>query len=204
MTRNCIREYAAALRGRYFEAGKREKSALVSEFCRTTGYDRKSAIRLLGHTPEAPKKRRGWGKAYGSEVTRALRVAWEATGHIGSKRLAPFLAELIPSLERQHELVVSTEVRAQVVRISAATIDRLLKPFRRKGLRRPYNSARSHSMLKGKIPICTFADSNDAGVGYEVALPGGAGSNQRRSRSSRARARSARSSRLPGGPRRPS
>ncbi len=55
MTRNSIREYAAALRGRYLKAGKRGKSALVSEFCRTTGYHRKSAIRLLGHTPETPK-----------------------------------------------------------------------------------------------------------------------------------------------------
>lgn len=172
MTRTSIHEYAAALRGRYSQAGKRERGAILSEFCRTTGYHRKAAIRLLAHAPKQPsKERRGRRREYDSEVTRALRVAWEATGHVGSKRLAPFLAELVPLLERQRELVITSATRERLLRISPATVDRLLKPFRIRGLRRPYTSARSHSMLKAKIPVRTFTDWDDAGVGYmEVDL----------------------------------
>jgi hypothetical protein len=36
----------------------------------------------------------------GYEVTRVLKIAWEATGRVCSKLLAPFLPELIDSLER--------------------------------------------------------------------------------------------------------
>ena len=56
MTRKSILEYAAAVRRRYGEASKSLKSIILTEFCLTTGYHRKSAIRLLsGNPPPAGK-----------------------------------------------------------------------------------------------------------------------------------------------------
>ena len=128
-------QYATALRKRYRESSKSEKGVILSEFCLTTGYHRKSAIRLLNPKPRRSKGApRGRPRECGQEVTRVLKVAWEATGAVCSKLLASFLPELIESLERHGEIPPSPEVREELLHISPATIDRLLKPF---GLRPP-------------------------------------------------------------------
>ncbi len=170
MTRQSIKEYAAAVRRRYLKASKAQKRVILTEFCEIAGYHRKPAIRLLRpaprrHPPKRSGKRRGRRREYGSEVTRALRVAWEATDRVCSKRLAPFLPELIPALERQGELKLSAEVRSQLLRISPATIDRLLSRARREDVRRPRTSLRSSSALKAMIPIRTFGDWEGVTVG---------------------------------------
>lgn len=41
------REYAQAVRQRYSQATRSTKSQILTEFCATTGYHRKAAIRLL-------------------------------------------------------------------------------------------------------------------------------------------------------------
>ncbi len=55
--------------------------------------------------------------------------------------------------------------------MSASTVERLLKPFHVRGLRQPYNSTPPPPGLKARIPMRTFADWSDCGVGYlEVDL----------------------------------
>ena len=117
MTRASIREYAAAIRDRYLKASSSQKDAILSEFCQATGYHRKSAIRLLRHLAQQSGKRLGRPREYGSEVASALRVAWEATDRICGKRLGPFLAKLVPALERQGELNVSPHIRSQLLQV---------------------------------------------------------------------------------------
>ena len=46
------------------------------------------------------------------------------------KRLQPFLVELTEALERHGEMTLAEGVRERLQRMSAATIDRLLKPHR--------------------------------------------------------------------------
>lgn len=125
MTRASILEYVAALRNRYRSGRRSEKSAILTEFCLVTGYHRKSAIRLLNRKPQPHKKgRRGCPRQYGHEVTPVLKIAWEATGRICSKRLAPFMPQLIESLEHHGEIAPHAKLRDQLVHISPATIDR--------------------------------------------------------------------------------
>lgn len=101
----------------------------------------------------------------------ALRIAWEATDRICSKRLAPFLPELIPILEPDKELEVSEAIRAELLTVSASTIDRLLAPFRRRTGRRSPSTTRSVSALKALIPIRTYAERKPTEVGcVEVGL----------------------------------
>lgn len=177
MTRNSIREYAAALRGRYLRASKKEKKHILDDFCALTGYHRKSAIRLLCHSPQATAKRRGRPKKYGPDLVPALKVAWEATDRICSKRLAPFLPELIPILERHKELELSEALRALLLTVSASTIDRLLAPWRRHAVRHSRGTTRSVSALKALIPIRTYAERKPSQVGYvEVDLAAHCGS----------------------------
>lgn len=156
MSPRSIAEYASALRTRYFQASRPEKARLLNEFCRVTGYHRKSAIRLLHRQPSPKPTRRGRPRQYTGPVARALLQVWEAAGQVCSKRLAPFLPELLPVLERHGEIRLPAPVRQPLLRISAPTIDRLLRPLRPKRLRQPHGATRAAPTLLQHIPIRTF------------------------------------------------
>ena len=176
MTRRGIMEYAAAVRGRYLRGSRVEKGAILCEFCKVTGYHRKSAIRLLHRVPSPTAKRPGRHREYGSDFVLAIKVAWEATDCVCSKRLAPFLGALVPKLEHHGELQVSEAVRSQLVQVSASTIDRVLKPYR---MKRRHGQSTTHSVpvLKRLIQVCTFADKKGLKVGnIEVDLAAHCGS----------------------------
>ncbi|MFC1970416.1 hypothetical protein ACFLV0_00520 [Chloroflexota bacterium] len=102
MTRRSILEYAQALRSRYLGASKEEKGKMLDEFTQVTGLHRKAAIRLL-HRLRQPGvgKRHGRPRRYGTGVAEALRAVWEASDRLCSKRLQPFLPEMVKVL-RQH------------------------------------------------------------------------------------------------------
>jgi hypothetical protein len=87
------------------------------------------------------------------------------------KRLAPFLPELLAVLERHGELRVDAPTRNLLLQISAATVDRLLRAERQGQQRRGLGTTKPGSLLKKHIPVRTFADWNDAQVGFlEVDL----------------------------------
>jgi hypothetical protein len=58
------------------------------------------------------------------------------------------------------------EVTAQLCRMSPATIDRMLKPWRRLGGRRPISTTKPASLLKSSIPIRTFAEWQEDRPGF--------------------------------------
>lgn len=165
MTRGSIREYAGAIRVRYVRADRKEKRVILDEFCRNTGYNRKSAIRLLRHPPKDSGVGRGRPKGYGVEVAEPVVRMWEIAGCICSKRLGSLIPKLVPVLERHGEMELSPEVREKVMGLSAASIDRLLKPVRSRRPRRPYSQSPSPSSLRARIPVRTFSE-------WEGVLPG--------------------------------
>lgn len=165
MSPRSIEEYAAALRPRYLAARKREQASILTEFCRTTGYHRKSAIRLLHRSPRRGPERRGRPRRYGPAVAHALYQLWEASGYLCAKRLVPFLSELIAALERHRAVTLPPPVRRALLRVSAPTVDRLLQPLRPKGLRRPYLPSPATAALQAQIPIRTFGEWTDVRPG---------------------------------------
>ena len=104
-------------------------------------------------------------------MAEALRVAWEATDRLCSKRLHPFLPELVTVLRRHGDSTMTAEIEAQLRQISPSTIDRLLCPWRQLGGRRPSTTTKPGSLLKSSIPIRTFADWQENRSGFlEVDL----------------------------------
>ena len=172
MTRGSILEYTEAVRGRYLMADRKGKSRILDEFLQVTGYHRKAALRLLRRDGSPrPEKRRGRPPCYGPEVVQSLRTAWEATDRLCSKRLQPFLPELVRVMRRHGQLALSAKTEAQLCRMSPSTMDRLLRPWRRLGGRRPLSTTRPGSLLKSSIPIRTFADWEENRPGFlEVDL----------------------------------
>ena len=172
MTRGSVREYTEAVRERYLRAKKKEKGKILDEFTQVVGCHRKAAIRLLRRNSSLRQgKRRGHQRRYGSEVVEALRQVWEASDRLCSKRLKPFLGELVRVMRQHGELAVNARVEAELCRMSPSTIDRLLRPWRRLGGRRPFTTTKPGSLLKNSIPIRTFADWEEDRPGFlEVDL----------------------------------
>jgi len=166
MSQRSKRELLETIRGRYLKGRKKDKTRILDEFVAVTGYHRKYANRLLkqGVKPKGGKKK-GRRKIYQGEVVGALVNIWEVCGRICSKRLKPFLPEIIKVLERQHELSLSSEIKTMLCRMSRATIDRVLRSERypdHHGL----STTKPGALLKKAIPVRTWADWDDARPGF--------------------------------------
>jgi hypothetical protein len=151
----------------YREASSvKRKSKLLDDFTAATGYNRKYAMWLLNHAqerqpiPEHPRPRQ-----YGSDVQHALFLVWNAANRICTKRLIPFLPILIESLERHEHLHLTEKCRSQLLSMSAATADRLLRSQRTLGLR-GLSTTRARTLLKQQIPIRTFEEWKETRPGF--------------------------------------
>ena len=73
MTRASIREDSEAVRWRYLQTSKKEKTKVLDEFTKVTGYHHKAIIRLL-HRVNQPNdnRKRGRLRQYSATVVGAL------------------------------------------------------------------------------------------------------------------------------------
>jgi hypothetical protein len=171
VTRRSIVEYANAVRGRYQRATKKQKTLILNEFVANTGMHRKAAIRLLNYRDRKHKKRRGRPRLYGLDVMAALKTVWEVSDRLCSRRLQPFLPELLRILQVKGEIRLSTETYQQLCRMSPSTIDRITKTWGRRRKRGGFSTTKPGTLLKSAIPIRTFSEWNDNRPGFvEVDL----------------------------------
>jgi hypothetical protein len=171
MSFHARRELLARVAGRYREADRAQKSLILDEFVAATGYARKYALRLLSQpvAPPTPRIQRPRPRAYGPEVQEALASAWAAANFICAKRLVPFLPQLIDALERHGHLSLTDEVRGQLMAISPATVDRILRPLRQADNPRGRTTTKAGGLLKHQVPVRTFADWEEQRPGFMEA-----------------------------------
>lgn len=167
--------YIKQLSFQYKKAQKNEKRNVLDEFIKTTGYHRKSAIRILCgnyiYTTKPIKRPRK--RMYDVVDALVLEKVCDLFDWINSKRVQPQIGVAIDSLVAAEELVCSSEQREKLIRISPATIDRLLKTYKK----RPFGKGRSYTkpgtLLKHQIPIRTFSEWTENKVGFsEIDLVG--------------------------------
>lgn len=160
------RAYLEAIRARYRRASKAGKTAILNEFCAVCGYHRKYALRLLGNHRRSRRAAHKPGPAsrYDTpELVEALRTIWMASDQLCSRRLKAALPLWLPHYATSfHPL--SADALARLGSISAATIDRLLKPIRAKTGRKGLSGTKPGTLLKKHIPI-------QAGV-WDITQPG--------------------------------
>jgi transposase InsO family protein len=115
---------------------------------------------MLARDPaeEARSKRRGRPRIYGPLVVEALRKVWEAADHVSSKGLAPMVGELVTCLERHGELRLPVEVREPLLRMSATSIERHLREYRRQLPRSPFQHSPAVSTIQRQVPVRTFGE----------------------------------------------
>ncbi len=156
------KELIEVLRVRYANTDRDGKQAILDEFVAVSGYHRKHAIRVLGEKTEANRPPRIGKRIYDEAVLSALIVLWEAADRICGKRLKALLPVLIDAMDRHGHLQLASEVRSRLVKISAATIDRMLSSVREKGRQRRSGVS---TALRKAIPVRTFGDWKDPAPG---------------------------------------
>ena len=166
MSQRSKRELLEEIRPRYLKAKKSEKKIMLDEFVAATSYHRKYATRILKHgCLRQSGKKHGYHKIYEGEVVVALEQIWEVCGRICSKRLHPFLPEMVKVLERCGELQLSEQTKALLLKMSRSTIDRCLGPAR---FEHPHglSTTKPGSLLKKAIPIRTFTPWDEDQPGF--------------------------------------
>ena len=159
MTERGRREYAAVMRARYQQADKRTRGRLLAEYCCTTGCHRKAAIRRLRAAPGTPARPPGRPCRYVSrDLTPILERAWLASDQLSGKLLRPILPALLRALVTHHGLGLPPEARAALTTASAATLDRLLRPLRRRRARQPRRLAPPLASLRAQVPLRTWSE----------------------------------------------
>jgi len=127
MSEQSIKEYSKKMRARYSRmTGKMARTKLLDELVAVSGWERKHANKvLLGHKRKAKGSgRRGAPRRYSQATILALKNCWLSMDQPCGKRMKDMLPIWLPYLEEE------ASVKAELGKISAATIDRLLKDFK--------------------------------------------------------------------------
>jgi len=167
---------------RYQKAGKKEKTGILNELVKTTGYNRKyilhvlanwgktTTVRMPGETirlKASPKKRRkGGGRkpVYTDEFAAALRAIWIFFRYRCGKILAPFIRSQMKHLEPAFH--ITPEVRELLLKASPATIDRKLKADKKKLALKGRSLTKPGNLLKKHIPVRTYYADADKKPGF--------------------------------------
>lgn len=162
------KELKSALARRYRVSSRVEKGRILDEFVAITGLHRKHAMRLLRCDPDGQTAgRRNPARIYQDAERNVLILLWEAADRVCGKRLKALLAILIESMERHGHIDLTPEVRAKLLSMSAATIDRALRSVREQSGRQRRRSVAS--ALRRSIPVRTSADWGDPAPGFVEA-----------------------------------
>lgn len=157
MSKNSQREVLLKMRERYEGRGREGRSKLIDEVCELCGYERKHAIKVLnGRLPitgEGPR-RGGPRRRYGEAEREVLKTIWLADEQPCSKRLKAAVKLWLPYYEIEHG-ELGGALRERLQELSAATIDRLLKPVRVSLGSRGRCGTRPGTLLRKDIPVRT-------------------------------------------------
>lgn len=157
-----IRHY----RRQYLHSSKKNKGLLLQELIRLTGFSRKHLIHALNKDLDIPKTITRERVSRYEAIVEPLEKLWAISNFLCGKRLKPFLPELITSLKRHKEIVLTKDQASLLNSISAATIDRLLRPARKGLVPKGRSTTKPGTILKHKIPIRTFADWTEDEPGF--------------------------------------
>ncbi len=141
LTMKARQEVTKATAGQYRGASKKEKSKILDQFIapraivagmrgwccgmKDVAYKPTNKRSCVVERKSSTKRKRA--RFYDEKVQTALVRLWRIMDYICGKRLQPSLPELLTVLERHNEFRCDRETRAKLLRISAASIDRLLR-----------------------------------------------------------------------------
>jgi len=122
------RLYVDFLRQRYQNTGHRKiKSMILDQLCRDAGFHRKHAVRILNQKA-AHKRRPGKLPTYHDGVRYHVKRLWILMGQVNGRRMVKMLPVWLKYYQGPG---YGPFIEEQLLRISHATIERILRPYRR-------------------------------------------------------------------------
>jgi hypothetical protein len=156
---------------------KVEKSTILDEFCKTSGYNRKYGITLLGHAGKTQLRRlgnetvkvkisarrcrkRAYQRFYDEAVERAILAIWGFFPGGCGTGLVPMIRANLAALAT--EFNIPAETQAKLEQVSRSTVERMLgrERKRRKAATKP------GTFLKHQIPVRIFWRWDDKKPGF--------------------------------------
>lgn len=163
MSQQTKKELLEHWRPKYQQAGRGRKHQILNEFCELTGHERKHAIKLMNGQVGRRRNPPGRKRRYGEDVLSVLKALWSWTDQLGSKHLVAALPEWLPYYE-QRTGALPPALRKKLLEMSAATVDRLLAPYRVKTDSWRRRMPKPGTILRAQIPVRTGP--------WEVTSPG--------------------------------
>ena len=166
MSMTTRKELTEAIGARYRGASKSEKQKILDEFVALTGCHRKHAIRTLNGKAAAAVEEQRRNRVYDEATRQTLIMLWEAADRVCGKRLKALVPMLTDAMERHGHIDLDPIVKAKVLTVSAATIDRMLAStrFQLDGQRKRRKGV--GAAIRRSIPVRTFADWGDPLPGF--------------------------------------
>jgi len=167
----------------YRRSRKKIKSNLLSELVLVLKMNRKyisfllrnsgkklyrGKITIIADSKSSFLHRRGRKKVYTKDVIKPLVEIWRLSGYLSSVHLVAFIKANKEALLKSETLIgFSTSTQEKLFKLSHATIDRILKPYREKfKIKRDYRSHSYISHIKKSVPISAFYDKPKEVFGY--------------------------------------
>lgn len=159
--------YLKQLQSRYRRATKKERTVILNEYVKTTGRNRNYASGILSGRRQTGQRpiRRPRRAIYGDEDRQALLVLSDLFDGICSRRLRAAMDVELPGLVQSGALQVSPACYQRLLRISPATIDRLLSG-RRPQVRSSRGFTKPGTLLKHQIAVRTWAEWTEDRPGF--------------------------------------
>lgn len=164
----------------YVKASKKDKGQVLDQVVAVTGWSRDNArrrLRAAGRRPpgsrlqvaKAPRKPRA--PKYSYDALKVLQRVWAASGGQCGKYLAASMRVQLDGLERHGELVDGTDrhspaVRAELLAMSAASVDRYLAPAKASDQLRGKSTTKPSPLLRSSITIRKSTDEVEAEPGF--------------------------------------
>ncbi len=164
----------------YTKASKADKGRVLDQVVEVTGWSRDNARRRLvaaAKRPPGPGRqvaaapRTPRASKYSYDALKVLQRVWAASGGQCGKYLAASMRTQLDALERHGELIdgaerYSADVRTELLSMSAATIDRYLKPAKATDQIRGVSTTKPSPLLRSSIKIRKSTDEVEACPGF--------------------------------------
>ena len=168
--REITKKYAAD----YAKSSKTAKGRILDELVAITGWSRANARRALATArrrkgPAKSVTRKPRGRTYGYDTLKILISVWRLAGMPSGKYLAATMDLWLPKLEAFGELDakrLTPAVRAQLLMVSGATIDRLLKPTKDAAKPKGLSATKAGPLLRNSITVRKAGDEHEQSPGF--------------------------------------
>jgi hypothetical protein len=158
----------------YAKSDKSAKGLILDDLVAVTGWSRANARRALStaRKRKGPAKsvvRKQRGRTYGYDTLKVLISVWRLAGMPSGKYLAATMGIWLPKLQAFGELDakrLTPAVRAQLLQVSGATIDRLLKPTKDADRPNGLSATKAGPLLRNSITVRKAGDEHEQAPGF--------------------------------------